>query len=118
MPFDHPEAYFEDGVEVSDRIPVFPFGGVFAEIHVQFPMKVIFYPPMAPDLCIEGFRRVRCAADVITGLVLGLAGVLEVALRADTDDGVKVGPGIVKVQDRKSTRLNSSHVKSSYAVFC
>src|SRR5690606_40288318 len=24
----------------------------------------------------------------------------------------------VKVQDRKSTRLNSSHVKNSYAVFC
>src|SRR5690349_24175647 len=28
--------------------------------------------------------------------------------------GVRVGPGI----DRKSTRLNSSHVEISYAVFC
>src|SRR5207302_4573986 len=27
-------------------------------------------------------------------------------------------PGPVEVQDRKSTRLNSSHVKISYAVFC
>src|SRR5436309_6852368 len=26
--------------------------------------------------------------------------------------------GIVRQQDRKSTRLNSSHVKISYAVFC
>src|SRR5690606_39863955 len=26
--------------------------------------------------------------------------------------------GFVPVQDRKSTRLNSSHVKISYAVFC
>src|SRR5690606_8505511 len=99
MPFDHPEAYFEDGVEVPDGIPVFPFGGVLTEIHVQFPVEVIFYPPMAPDLCIEGFSGVRCAADVIAGLVLGLAGFLEIALRADTDDGFKVGPGLIKVQE-------------------
>src|SRR6266700_5822277 len=31
---------------------------------------------------------------------------------------VAVRPGDVLVQDRKSTRLNSSHVKISYAVFC
>src|SRR5690606_40742684 len=29
-----------------------------------------------------------------------------------------VGDALPPVQDRKSTRLNSSHVKSSYAVFC
>src|SRR5690606_39300116 len=28
------------------------------------------------------------------------------------------GPGVCHWQDRKSTRLNSSHVKISYAVFC
>src|SRR5690606_42098043 len=28
------------------------------------------------------------------------------------------GPPVVKARDRKSTRLNSSHVKISYAVFC
>src|SRR5690606_41577376 len=27
-------------------------------------------------------------------------------------------PLIITLEDRKSTRLNSSHVKSSYAVFC
>src|SRR5690606_41610625 len=27
-------------------------------------------------------------------------------------------PGLFIIQDRKSTRLNSSHVKISYAVFC
>src|SRR5690606_39886694 len=27
-------------------------------------------------------------------------------------------PGMTKARDRKSTRLNSSHVKISYAVFC
>src|SRR3989442_8780331 len=36
------------------------------------------------------------------------------AIRADRDGGV-VG---ARVADRKSTRLNSSHVRISYAVFC
>src|SRR5690606_41210791 len=35
---------------------------------------------------------------------------------------VAVGPGVFtprpETEDRKSTRLNSSHVKNSYAVFC
>src|SRR5690606_41476060 len=30
----------------------------------------------------------------------------------------QIGPDGVRVEDRKSTRLNSSHVKISYAVFC
>src|SRR5437660_4327635 len=30
----------------------------------------------------------------------------------------KSGLGLIRVQDRKSTRLNSSHVAISYAVFC
>src|SRR5690606_41582729 len=39
----------------------------------------------------------------------------------DRERGIHAGAGGVGdggVQDRKSTRLNSSHVKSSYAVFC
>src|SRR5690606_39332822 len=34
--------------------------------------------------------------------------------------GLQLGTGVrvVATQDRKSTRLNSSHVKISYAVFC
>src|SRR5690554_7041271 len=31
---------------------------------------------------------------------------------------VPVGPAVVLAADRKSTRLNSSHVRISYAVFC
>src|SRR5207249_5326558 len=33
-------------------------------------------------------------------------------------DNVKVGPSPQWLRDRKSTRLNSSHVSISYAVFC
>src|SRR5690606_42112779 len=38
----------------------------------------------------------------------------------DNDEGKYVADMILemKLQDRKSTRLNSSHVKISYAVFC
>src|SRR5690606_40262418 len=35
-----------------------------------------------------------------------------------TSAGVRVWPAHLGSEDRKSTRLNSSHVKSSYAVFC
>src|SRR5437660_4920936 len=45
--------------------------------------------------------------------------------RLNTDTGDHVGPqlpcpcgGSAQYQDRKSTRLNSSHVAISYAVFC
>src|SRR5207249_8427350 len=32
--------------------------------------------------------------------------------------GGETGPNLVRAQDRKITRLNSSHVSISYAVFC
>src|SRR5207253_11304284 len=32
--------------------------------------------------------------------------------------GLAIAKGIAEAQDRKSTRLNSSHVAISYAVFC
>src|SRR5690606_40383354 len=57
-----------------------------------------------------------------------LCGCPEARSRGDDDpvpagesgDGVVVGPQILTPgsEDRKSTRLNSSHVKISYAVFC
>src|SRR5690349_23989489 len=37
---------------------------------------------------------------------------------AHEDDGVPREPRRLRGQDRKSTRLNSSHVEISYAVFC
>src|SRR5690606_39928522 len=47
--------------------------------------------------------------------------VLAMHVRGVPRDGAAVGPAAVlgvEGQDRKSTRLNSSHVKISYAVFC
>src|SRR3712207_6965817 len=36
----------------------------------------------------------------------------------DTRSAMCVAPGSVQLEDRKSTRLNSSHANISYAVFC
>src|SRR5690606_41007944 len=37
---------------------------------------------------------------------------------ADGDLGLEARANVRRLRDRKSTRLNSSHVKISYAVFC
>src|SRR5690606_39323035 len=48
-----------------------------------------------------------------------LAEVLDqVQLVGAEHDGLPLGRGLTQDPDRKSTRLNSSHVKNSYAVFC
>src|SRR3712207_8816039 len=44
--------------------------------------------------------------------------VEELPQRAEADGVVAVRPGRVVLEDRKSTRLNSSHANISYAVFC
>src|SRR5256885_9430018 len=52
-------------------------------------------------------------SDVRTALATGDMGFLHSFTTGSTVDG----PG-VRVVDRKSTRLNSSHLVISYAVFC
>src|SRR5690606_42006594 len=59
-----------------------------------------------PTLASENFQFLREA--VLGGLGIGLVPDYVVA------DDIAAG----RVVDRKSTRLNSSHVKISYAVFC
>src|SRR5699024_11646220 len=65
-------------------------------------------------------HRVVVSGDHVTGVRdlvdVGIGQVLEqVPHRFVTDD---VGHRATDEQDRKSTRLNSSHVSISYAVFC
>src|SRR5690606_41726617 len=58
-----------------------------------------------------------CEEQLPLALVAGLGDLLKalVVFRADHGGQLEGGQG---VSDRKSTRLNSSHVKISYAVFC
>src|SRR2546430_1229189 len=44
--------------------------------------------------------------------------VVPVAKLGPEEIGVDIGPATVRLLDRKSTRLNSSHSQISYAVFC
>src|SRR5690606_39547833 len=67
----------------------------------------------------DGAVRIGTAeADRDTGgvFVAGTAGRIRVRRVVDRGDGD--GAGGRGTVDRKSTRLNSSHVKISYAVFC
>src|SRR5438874_7295126 len=70
----------------------------------------------ALPICPTGSVAVSGAA---IGDALGRAAVRVVKITGSlrTFAGV-AGPTIAKVRDRKSTRLNSSHVEISYAVFC
>src|SRR5207249_9593914 len=54
--------------------------------------------------------------SVLAAVAVEILRELEIARRHELRLPHRAGPGAV--QDRKSTRLNSSHVSISYAVFC
>src|SRR5438034_11469010 len=74
-------------------------------LHDALPIYDVFQADERAPADEEDLRRVHL--DVL------LLGVLASALRGDVADGA-----FEHFQDRKSTRLNSSHTVISYAVFC
>src|SRR3989442_10959386 len=90
------------------RSPLFPYTTLFRSIHVdervywqlflsrcnnEFPHETI--PASDPDSLLRASRRNQAGASTRRGRPRGRSR-----------------------RDRKSTRLNSSHVRISYAVFC
>src|SRR3712207_8953759 len=76
-----------------------------------FPYTTLFRSAVAVMVCEP------------TGTVIGAAHTSSVALGGTVSvigasGGVRLSWSTVKVKDRKSTRLNSSHANISYAVFC
>src|SRR3712207_8978499 len=77
-----------------------------------FPYTTLFRSPEAPDVDHRHLRALVALLDLVVAqdddrvavLVELVRGHAELVPRAD--------------QDRKSTRLNSSHANISYAVFC
>src|SRR2546427_8382849 len=49
---------------------------------------------------------------------VGGRGAIRATVELDADAALDLGPGRGHDEDRKSTRLNSSHSQISYAVFC
>src|SRR5205807_8237014 len=71
---------------------------------------------------VEGVLRVRLGVEKIARVERVIAEILEPAavklVGATLGDDVDDRTGVAPVLDRKSTRLNSSHLVISYAVFC
>src|SRR5690349_24202609 len=85
-------------------IPIFPYTTLFRSY-----APVMAYTPHASRIVIGSLAA------------LGGAALLCAPRTARADGGVAVSPSIMvslSFGDRKSTRLNSSHVEISYAVFC
>src|SRR2546430_9796257 len=66
----------------------------------------------------EGDDREQRAAEVARGGEPEKPEQEERGLRADREHPCGLGTGAGHQEDRKSTRLNSSHSQISYAVFC
>src|SRR3712207_8693948 len=86
-----------------------------------FPYTTLFRSDMAPGLVDEFAQRIlRVAVIVDQPLVaLGLLDRVQVLPLHVLDQRDLERLGVVELtEDRKSTRLNSSHANTSYAVFC
>src|SRR5699024_1825662 len=80
----------------------------------------------------EGFDYTKQRkSKIIESILLGYPQIFQVAVKPEKDKSYTVVHGFnemkalsdfannkFELRDRKSTRLNSSHVSSSYAVFC
>src|SRR5690606_39803203 len=103
-------------------------------VRTNYSMSVFCVRPTRPALRSTRFPYTTLfrSDPQRLGLAVGEAGELggadhhqgQRAGEGQADQGARQGHGradvdpVGQVQDRKSTRLNSSHVKISYAVFC
>src|SRR5690606_42060140 len=92
----------------------------------SFPHHPLSFPTRRSSDLLEGRQRIKAAAHGLLALVALVARtraflvLVLVDLPVVLDHIVAAGIQrlVVEDADRKSTRLNSSHVKISYAVFC
>src|SRR5690554_3196599 len=91
-------------------------------IVVAIDAKRVFAPgePARWEIFTHGGRKPTGLDAVEWAKKMEALGAGEILLTSMDQDGVKSGYdlGVTRAIDRKSTRLNSSHVRISYAVFC
>src|SRR5690606_41528064 len=80
------------------RSPLFPYTTLFRSATTREAMRQVRLA-LGPDALIVSNKRVNGGVEILA-----------------TDSTANVSG--TATPDRKSTRLNSSHVKTSYAVFC
>src|SRR5690606_41310179 len=84
-------------LSLHDALPIFTTNQAASEVQVRFSDGAVTPTYTNWYACTESGTSVSCDID---------------------DDQVEVIDANSLEVDRKSTRLNSSHVKTSYAVFC
>src|SRR5690606_2040766 len=109
--------YMEEVEYLCRRVAIIDHGRVIAQGYTDevralagdsVVLRVPLLTPEAQSVDVDGLRRA-------VGVPLEARSS---ELRFMLPEGSSQVPGILNVLDRKSTRLNSSHVKISYAVFC
>src|SRR3712207_7717099 len=82
-----------------------------------FPYTTLFRSAAAPPVphVFDGLEFVEVAS--VTRIAGGIAANV-IPDRAECLVNFRYAPGRTPAEDRKSTRLNSSHANISYAVFC
>src|SRR5690625_5954926 len=73
---------------------------------------------VANDLTVEGLVRQACSHADAGGDIVAPSDMMDGRIGAIRQALESQGQVNTRIQDRKSTRLNSSHVAISYAVFC
>src|SRR3989442_8765580 len=96
------------------RSTLFPYTTLFRSLLVDKGPRHVPHLALSVD---EPVNFSRPAIDVLFESAAEVYGecLLGIVLTGGNHDGAA---GLAAVEDRKSTRLNSSHVRISYAVFC
>src|SRR3712207_8834395 len=89
------------------RSTLFPYTTLFRSTFGEHPVRLSYH-----------WRDKRGRTIVEDGARTALPSPVPPDMRATVELQVQPPPGAGDYQDRKSTRLNSSHANISYAVFC
>src|SRR5437868_10792714 len=101
-------------IQTRPRPPLFPYTTLFRSL--AYLVSLIGDRALAEDLLQQTFLKVHQSRATYVRDANPVPWIYTIAHRTCLDELRKRKRAPVK--DRKSTRLNSSHVSSSYAVFC